>query len=151
VGVGGGMVFGPILFKLQMMPTESSATTGFMLFFTGMSGTLQYLVNESVHWQFLLWFMTTGIIGGLIGEIALKDPVTKSGRASIIVFILCVIILSATVILATMSVVEILELPNTTNPWLTETVCDAPAVEDFDKIWSANATTAAAAAPTVQP
>lgn len=143
VGVGGGMVFGPVLFKLQMMPTESSATTGFMLFFTGLSGTLQYLVNESVHWEFLVWFTVTGIIGGLIGEVALKDAVTKSGRSSIIVFILCFIILVATVILVTLSVLEITALPNTTNVWAAETVCDA-VVEDLP--WPTNTTTVAAAA-----
>jgi len=41
VGVGGGMVIGPLLLQLKMMPSESSSTSGFMMVFTALSGTIQ--------------------------------------------------------------------------------------------------------------
>jgi uncharacterized membrane protein YfcA len=45
VGVGGGMVIGPVLLKVGMMPTESTATTGFTLMFTGLSKVIQCVVT----------------------------------------------------------------------------------------------------------
>lgn len=41
VGVGGGMVIGPLLLQLKIIPAESSATSGFMMVFTALSGTIQ--------------------------------------------------------------------------------------------------------------
>ena len=55
MGVGGGMIIGPLLLQLKMMPAESSATSGFMMVFTALSGTIQYVVNEAIRWDFLLW------------------------------------------------------------------------------------------------
>eukprot|EP00750_Incisomonas_marina_P003433 INCI13115.3.p1 GENE.INCI13115.3~~INCI13115.3.p1 ORF type:complete len:661 (-),score=83.93 INCI13115.3:369-2351(-) len=80
VGVGGGMVIGPLLLKLKMQPSESSATSGFMMVFTALSGTIQYISNSSIRWDFLLWFLVAGAGGGIVGELVVKEQIQKLGR-----------------------------------------------------------------------
>ena len=107
VGVGGGMVVGPLFLQLKMLPEESSATSGFMMVFTAISGTIQYIANGSVRWDFLLWFFVTGAVGGLLGELVVKEQLAKLGRPSIIILLLASIILVATITAVASSIVNI--------------------------------------------
>ena len=40
LGIGGGMVLGPLFLQLELHPQVTTATTGFMLLFTGCAGVL---------------------------------------------------------------------------------------------------------------
>ena len=39
-----------------------TATTGFMILFTALGGTVKYLAVGRLPWRFLLWYMPRGII-----------------------------------------------------------------------------------------
>jgi hypothetical protein len=57
IGIGGATVFGPILFKYKMMPTESTATTGYTLIVSAFSTSVQCvsLLPAAVPPSLRLW------------------------------------------------------------------------------------------------
>ena len=55
LGIGGGMVIGPLLLEINLHPTVSSATTAAMTLFTASSATIQFLVSDSSAWDYFLW------------------------------------------------------------------------------------------------
>ena len=95
LGIGGGMVLGPLFIELGIEPEVSTATTGFMLLFTGFAGTTEYLTLGRLPWRYLLWFGTIGAIGAQMGQRVVKRLIARTGRPSIVVLLLGGVILAA--------------------------------------------------------
>ena len=49
LGIGGGLVKGPLLLELGMRPQAAAATSGFMVLFTASSTTLQFLLAGALR------------------------------------------------------------------------------------------------------
>ena len=79
------MVLGPLFIELGIEPEVSTATTGFMLLFTGFAGTTEYLTLGRLPWRYLLWFGSLGAIGAQCGQRIVKRLIARSGRPSIVV------------------------------------------------------------------
>ena len=47
-GIGGGIIKGPLMLEMGMLPQVASATSAFMILFTSAAATIQY-VPESIH------------------------------------------------------------------------------------------------------
>ena len=82
-----------------------TATTGFMILFTALGGTVKYLAVGRLPWRFLLWFGSIGALGGQTGQRLVKKLLMQTGRPSIVVLILGSIIGLAVVIMTTMGIV----------------------------------------------
>jgi uncharacterized membrane protein YfcA len=100
LGIGGGMVLGPIMLELGMLPDVTAATSSFMILFTAWSGVFQYLVAKRVLLDYAIFFGLCGIVSSVLGQTALDYMVKKHGRKSIIVFT-AVFIISVSAILLT--------------------------------------------------
>jgi uncharacterized membrane protein YfcA len=92
LGIGGGIVKGPILLEMGMLPAVQSATTSFMILFTSSSTTLQFAINGQFpgdkQYDYALWFIGVGFLGGLTGQYVVALLVQRFKRESIIVFLL---------------------------------------------------------------
>ena len=99
LGVGGGMITGPLFLSMGFLPEVASATTGFMLFFTAASTTTQFLLSGHLTPQFYFLQIAIGFTAGFVGAKAIGRVVKKTGRSSIIIFMLGGIICSSSVIL----------------------------------------------------
>eukprot|EP01122_Echinamoeba_exundans_P005926 TRINITY_DN1610_c0_g1_i2.p1 TRINITY_DN1610_c0_g1~~TRINITY_DN1610_c0_g1_i2.p1 ORF type:complete len:411 (-),score=49.86 TRINITY_DN1610_c0_g1_i2:435-1667(-) len=100
LGIGGGMVLGPIMLELGMLPDVTAATSSFMILFTAWSGVFQYLVAKRVRLDYAIFFGLCGIVSSVLGQTALDYMVKKHGRKSIIVFT-AIFIISLSAILLT--------------------------------------------------
>ena len=67
LGIGGGMVNGPLLLHLGINSQVSSATTGFMLIFTASSTCIQYIIGGDLPLQWAVLFGSAGYIAGVLG------------------------------------------------------------------------------------
>ena len=83
-----------------------TATTGFMILFTALGGTVKYLAVGRLPWRFLLWFGSIGVLGGQTGQRLVKKLIQRTGRPSIMVILLGTIIALAVIIMATMGIVN---------------------------------------------
>ena len=97
LGIGGGIIVGPLFLELKMDPTVSSYTSAFLAFFTAISSTIQYALWGQLVYDYSGLAIIFGIIGTLIGIFGILSFVKKHSRPSIIVLTLaCVLFLSCT-------------------------------------------------------
>jgi len=109
LGIGGGMILGPIFVALDFQPQVGTATTGFMILFTAMGGTAKYLTIGKLPWRHLAWFGSIGVIGGQTGQRVVKRIIQKTGRPSYVVFILGGIIGLAVIVMTTFGIIRVIE------------------------------------------
>ena len=91
-GLGGGVVFNPLLLSLGVLPQVTTATAMYMILFSTTSATLVYISIGAllVPYGAMIGFMTTLAI--IIGLKIVKQMIDKYKRPSIIVFILTAIL-----------------------------------------------------------
>jgi len=136
LGIGGGMILGPIFVALDFQPQVGTATTGFMILFTALGGTVKYLAVGKLPWQHLLWFGCIGALGGQAGQRVVKKVLVATGRPSIVVLLLGAIIGLAVVVMASMGIrAAALRADDGENLWLLDTTqfeCDGGAHNETD-------------------
>eukprot|EP00730_Choanoeca_flexa_P012391 TRINITY_DN4159_c0_g1_i1.p1 TRINITY_DN4159_c0_g1~~TRINITY_DN4159_c0_g1_i1.p1 ORF type:complete len:496 (+),score=114.36 TRINITY_DN4159_c0_g1_i1:220-1707(+) len=99
LGIGGGMVLGPLLLQLGMIPMVSSATTSYMTLFTSTSSFMQFVVLNRVPFDYGAVLFGMAIVASAVGQVVLNSYIRRTGKNSIIAFILGGIISLATVLL----------------------------------------------------
>ena len=109
LGIGGGMVLGPLFVSLNFHPLVSTASTGLMMIFTSFSSTVQYLAVGRLPWRYALWFGSIGAIGAQTGDRVVKHLVDRTGRPSIVVILLGGLIGAAVIIMAASGVARVAE------------------------------------------
>merc|ERR1712137_461869 len=92
LGIGGGMVIGPLFLAIGMQPQVGTSSCAFMILFTALSGVVQYLA--------------AGYLGQL-GQRGVNKILKATGRPSIIIFLLAAIIGSACVSMTVAGVAKI--------------------------------------------
>ncbi|KUF92789.1 hypothetical protein AM588_10003786 [Phytophthora nicotianae] len=92
LGIGGGMVKGPIMLEAGVLPAVQSATASFMILFTASSTTLQFAINGQfpgeLQFDYMAWFAFVGFVGGFCGLKCVGYFVKKYKRESIMVYLL---------------------------------------------------------------
>ncbi|RLN59238.1 hypothetical protein BBJ29_003735 [Phytophthora kernoviae] len=92
LGIGGGMVKGPIILEAGVLPVVQSATASYMILFTASSTTLQFAINGQfpgeLQFDYMAWFALVGCLGGFCGLRCVGFFVKKYKRESIMVYTL---------------------------------------------------------------
>jgi len=91
-GIGGGIVKGPLMLEMGVLPEVCSATSATMILFTSAAATASYLLFESLNAQYGAFVFCLGFVNTLIGQKALNVMVKKYGRSSIIVLLIATIV-----------------------------------------------------------
>mmetsp|Transcript_29970 Transcript_29970/g.71972 ORF Transcript_29970/g.71972 Transcript_29970/m.71972 type:complete len:572 (+) Transcript_29970:150-1865(+) len=97
IGIGGGMVLGPLMLVMGIHPRVSSATTATMIVLTSSSVAVLFVTAGLVPWTYAVTFFSTCFCGALVGKKYIDGIVKKTGKASILIFMLATIIAFATV------------------------------------------------------
>uniref|UniRef100_M4B3V4 Uncharacterized protein n=1 Tax=Hyaloperonospora arabidopsidis (strain Emoy2) TaxID=559515 RepID=M4B3V4_HYAAE len=92
LGIGGGMVKGPIMLEMGILPPVQSATANFMILFTSSSTTIQFAISGQFpgerQYDYMAWFALMGCFGGLCGQKVVAYLIKKYKRESIMVYLL---------------------------------------------------------------
>eukprot|EP01080_Neovahlkampfia_damariscottae_P000215 gene215-4461_t len=99
LGVGGGLVTGPVLLELGVLSQISTSSSAYMILFTSSSTTLQYFIFGLLPWDYGLFFGFVGLIASIFGQVVVSWVVKKFGRPSWIVFLLAFVVGISTVLL----------------------------------------------------
>lgn len=88
VGMGGGVVMGPLLLYLDVPPAASAATSTVMILFSSSAATLSFAVDGHINVQYACIYGTLNFISSFLGVFLLGRAVKRSGKSSIIVLML---------------------------------------------------------------
>lgn len=97
IGIGGGMVLGPLMLIMGIDPRVSTATTATMIVLTSSSVAVMYVTSGLVPWSYAIFFFGICLLGALVGKSKIDGYVKKTGKASLLILILATIIAVATV------------------------------------------------------
>merc|ERR1712072_875821 len=76
-GVGGGLVKGPQMLEMGLLPEVAAATTAFMIMFTSASATISFAALELVAWDYAAVLFVVGIVCTLLGQLAFEQLTTR--------------------------------------------------------------------------
>jgi uncharacterized membrane protein YfcA len=97
IGIGGGMVLGPLMLVMGINPRVSTATTATMILLTSSSVAVMFVMSGLVPWEYALYFFCVCLLGAYIGKTRVDAHIRKTGMASVLVGALAAIIGLATV------------------------------------------------------
>eukprot|EP01095_Lingulamoeba_sp_RSL-Kostka_P017426 TRINITY_DN902_c0_g2_i1.p1 TRINITY_DN902_c0_g2~~TRINITY_DN902_c0_g2_i1.p1 ORF type:complete len:525 (-),score=153.13 TRINITY_DN902_c0_g2_i1:119-1693(-) len=103
LGIGGGMVKGPLMLSMNMLPQVAVVTSAFMIIFTSSSTTAQFIILGKLPISFGIWYFFVGLFAAVVGNLFVGWLVKKYKKQSYINFLLgfC-IVLSAIVMTFTL-------------------------------------------------
>lgn len=96
IGIGGGMVLGPLMLLMGIHPRVSSATTATMIVLTSSSVAVIFVTSGLVPWSYAVFYFCVCFSGAIIGKMKIDGYVKRTGRASLLILILATIIALAT-------------------------------------------------------
>ena len=82
VGIGGGMVLGPLMLAMGVDPRVSTATTGTMVLLTSSTVAFMAVAGGDVSAQYAVHFASTCLVGAYAGRAAAEAHVGRTGRTS---------------------------------------------------------------------
>lgn len=97
IGIGGGMVLGPLMLVMGINPRVSTATTATMILLTSSSVAVMFVLSGLTPWQYAVYFFCICLCGAYIGKTRIDAYVKKTGMGSVLVGALATIIGVATV------------------------------------------------------
>ena len=109
LGVGGGMILGPIFNELEFLPQVASATSTIMVLFMSSANVGQFIVFGMLDVPYALFYGCTGVLGAIVGTKGAKALLDRTGRASYLIFFLAAILLGSGVLMAGAGVPQILK------------------------------------------
>jgi len=109
LGVGGGMILGPIFNELEFLPQVSSATSTIMVFFMSSATVGQFVVFGMLDLKYASFYGAVGVVGAIVGTKGAKVLIEKTGRASFLIFFLAAVLFGSGLLMAATGVPLIME------------------------------------------
>ena len=92
LGIGGGVIKGPMLLSLGIQAEEMAATSTFLVLLTSSITTIQYLANGLLNYGEFGIYVAFGFVSFLIGIFILKALIKRTNNRSLILFLLAVVV-----------------------------------------------------------
>eukprot|EP00455_Lapot_gusevi_P055707 TRINITY_DN909_c0_g1_i8.p1 TRINITY_DN909_c0_g1~~TRINITY_DN909_c0_g1_i8.p1 ORF type:complete len:482 (-),score=157.73 TRINITY_DN909_c0_g1_i8:150-1595(-) len=99
LGIGGGMIMGPLLLQLGMIPEVAAATSATTVFISSSAAALNFYTMGLLMEDYALWYMSIGFIATFLGQTVVSFLIKKYKRSSIIVIVVTILIAIATLML----------------------------------------------------
>lgn len=91
-GIGGGVVKGPLMLEMGIIPEVSAATAAYMILYTAASATVTYAAFGQVKVEFSLILFPCGLLFTALGQIMINGYIKKTNHASIVAFIIASVV-----------------------------------------------------------
>jgi uncharacterized membrane protein YfcA len=105
-GIGGGMVLGPILVQFNVPPRVSSATTATTLLVLSSSVSLVYGCRGFAPVDYSVYLSIVTFFGALSGKVLVGRMVQRSGKESIILFLLAGITIISCLLMGSLGMIR---------------------------------------------
>jgi uncharacterized membrane protein YfcA len=128
LGIGGGMIKGPMLVEMGILPKVMSATASYMILFTASATVTQFSILGLLPLDYGLFWTTLVFVSSLVGQKGINYFVKRTGRNSLVIFCIASLISIATVLLVlamTMHMKHTDVNTGTAIPWSIKKICSA--------------------------
>lgn len=92
LGLGGGVIFNPLLISMGVPARVSSATGMYLITFSKIVTCVIYFLYGELVMDYALWAAFVSVIGSIMGLASVNWYMRKFGRQSIIIFCLTLIL-----------------------------------------------------------
>eukprot|EP00927_Polykrikos_kofoidii_P027190 TRINITY_DN24016_c0_g2_i1.p1 TRINITY_DN24016_c0_g2~~TRINITY_DN24016_c0_g2_i1.p1 ORF type:complete len:411 (+),score=51.02 TRINITY_DN24016_c0_g2_i1:65-1297(+) len=105
-GIGGGMVMGPILVEMQVLPAVSSATTATTLLVLSSSTGIVLLLQGVAPWEYAFYLSFMTMLGAMVGKVSVGSYVSRTGKQSTIVWLMLIVTVTSCVLMLTLGILR---------------------------------------------
>jgi uncharacterized membrane protein YfcA len=107
LGIGGGIIMGPLLLELGMTAEANQATTAMFVFLSSSLATVQFVVLGKTMPQFVAWFTTWVVLATFIGQTGIDYMLRKYQRSSLIILSIAGIVAGSLVMMSFIGFAEV--------------------------------------------
>jgi uncharacterized membrane protein YfcA len=107
VGVGGGMVLGPLLLDMGVLPQVGAATTGTTVLLTSSSAAAVFLLGALIPADYAFGLGLVALVGAFIGKVVIGALVKRYKAAALITLLLGVLIFISMLASATAGLLDL--------------------------------------------
>jgi len=97
LGIGGGMLKGPIMLEMGLPPQVVAATAAYMLFWTTASTSIQFGIMDEMLWDYGALLFAVGLVSSIAGQEVLSWFVAKYKKQYFITILIALVIGSSTI------------------------------------------------------
>jgi uncharacterized membrane protein YfcA len=99
LGIGGGMIINPLLLSLGQLPQVASATGMYIVIYSAGAISIQFMLSDALLWDYAIICGISTLIGTYLGISIVNKLVKRTGRQSLLVLILAVLITMSLIII----------------------------------------------------
>lgn len=92
LGIGGGMVKGPLLLEMGILPQVAAATSSSMILFTSSATTIQFIILGTLSVDHALWHGLVGFGAGLVGQFGLSYLIKKYRKTAVVIYLIAIVV-----------------------------------------------------------
>lgn len=109
LGIGGGMIMGPLLLELGMAAETTAATSATTVLLTAASGTFQETLLGMMLVQRGFWYFGLGAVSTFIGQVGVNHIVRKYKMSALIVVMVVLVMALSMIMMTWVGLVQIQE------------------------------------------
>ncbi|KAG7400039.1 hypothetical protein PHYBOEH_007107 [Phytophthora boehmeriae] len=98
-GVGGGLITGPIMIELGVVPEVASSTMAWMILYSSAAATAKYSLFNMIAWDWAALLCAVTFVVTSAAQIVILSFVRRTGRQSIVILCICVSMIIGTVLM----------------------------------------------------
>mmetsp|Transcript_26503 Transcript_26503/g.61836 ORF Transcript_26503/g.61836 Transcript_26503/m.61836 type:complete len:548 (+) Transcript_26503:112-1755(+) len=107
LGIGGGIILGPLLLELGLLPEANQATTAVFVFLSSSLATIQFVVLGKAMPQYIFWFAPWVLVATIVGQTCVDYALKRWQRSSLIVLSIAGIIAGSLVMMSVIGIMNI--------------------------------------------
>lgn len=111
-GIGGGIVKGPLMLEMNVLPQVTSATSATMILMTSAGASISYLLFQQLNLHYGLFLFGLGLVFTLAGQLTLNAVVKRYNRASLIILVIGITVAASAVAMGIESSGALIDLFN---------------------------------------
>ena len=124
LGIGGGLILGPLLLELGLHPVVSTATSNFLVLFTSSSTSIQFILLGMMNLDYGIACTFASTIGSFIGTVLIQKLLQKTKRNSYLVFTLASVLGISTIFIPAHTLMQLVEqISEGKNIWVFNNPC----------------------------
>ncbi|CAM8949915.1 unnamed protein product [Rhodiola kirilowii] len=108
LGLGGGFILGPLFLELGIPPQVASATATFAMTFSSSMSVVEYYLLKRFPVPYATYFTAVALVAALVGQHVVRKLIIILGRASLIIFILALMIFVSAISLGGVGIRDII-------------------------------------------